>query len=40
MNAWLWSVIFHARDTQFTEFMDYAGAFSIILINCYILLVR
>ncbi|XP_044755340.1 post-GPI attachment to proteins factor 3 [Coccinella septempunctata] len=40
INAWFWSVIFHARDTHFTEFMDYAGAFSIILVNCYVLLIR
>ncbi|XP_045473171.1 post-GPI attachment to proteins factor 3 [Harmonia axyridis] len=40
LNAWFWSIIFHARDTQFTEFMDYCGAFSIILINCYVLVSR
>ncbi|XP_060528949.1 post-GPI attachment to proteins factor 3 [Cylas formicarius] len=39
-HAWLWSSAFHARDTPFTELMDYACAFSIILVNCYVMLIR
>ncbi|XP_052737428.1 post-GPI attachment to proteins factor 3 [Bicyclus anynana] len=31
MNAWLWSAAFHARDTFFTEFMDYACALSMVM---------
>nr|XP_021188455.2 post-GPI attachment to proteins factor 3 [Helicoverpa armigera] len=31
MNAWTWSTIFHARDTSFTEFMDYACALSMVM---------
>ncbi|KAL4706326.1 hypothetical protein ACJJTC_004935 [Scirpophaga incertulas] len=31
MNAWVWSIIFHTRDTPFTEFMDYASALSMVM---------
>jgi hypothetical protein len=31
MNTWVWSTIFHARDTQFTELMDYLSAFGFVL---------
>ncbi|KAJ8725351.1 hypothetical protein PYW08_003534 [Mythimna loreyi] len=31
MNAWVWSTIFHMRDTYFTEFMDYACALSMVM---------
>ncbi|KAH9643424.1 hypothetical protein HF086_016713 [Spodoptera exigua] len=31
MNAWVWSTIFHMRDTDFTEFMDYACALSMVM---------
>ncbi|KAG6461036.1 hypothetical protein O3G_MSEX012386 [Manduca sexta] len=31
MNAWMWSTIFHTRDTDFTEFMDYACALSMVM---------
>ncbi|XP_026329460.1 post-GPI attachment to proteins factor 3 [Hyposmocoma kahamanoa] len=30
-HAWLWSIIFHSRDTPITEFMDYACALSMVL---------
>ncbi|XP_047988638.1 post-GPI attachment to proteins factor 3 [Leguminivora glycinivorella] len=30
-NAWTWSIIFHTRDTLFTEFMDYACALSMVM---------
>lgn len=30
INAWLWSIIFHFRDTSFSEQMDYIGATSLI----------
>ncbi|XP_073944501.1 per1-like protein PGAP3 isoform X2 [Choristoneura fumiferana] len=30
-NAWTWSIIFHSRDTEFTEFMDYACALSMVM---------
>lgn len=31
VNAWIWSSIFHTRDTLFTEMMDYFSAFALIL---------
>ncbi|GBP56858.1 Post-GPI attachment to proteins factor 3 [Eumeta japonica] len=31
MNAWIWSTIFHTRDTPFTEFMDYTCALSMVV---------
>ncbi|XP_022645948.1 post-GPI attachment to proteins factor 3-like isoform X2 [Varroa destructor] len=40
MNAWLWSTAFHSRDIPITEFMDYFGAFSIVLYSLYALVAR
>ncbi|OQR72103.1 post-GPI attachment to proteins factor 3-like [Tropilaelaps mercedesae] len=40
MNAWLWSTAFHSRDVPLTEFMDYFGAFSIVLYSLYALVAR
>ena len=31
INAWLWSAIFHARDTNWTEKLDYFSAGSVIM---------
>ena len=31
VNAWLWSTLFHAKDSRFTEAMDYFSAFAFIL---------
>ncbi|XP_037944922.1 post-GPI attachment to proteins factor 3 [Teleopsis dalmanni] len=31
LNGWVWSIVFHARDFPFTELMDYAFAYSIVL---------
>uniref|UniRef100_A0AAR5PNF3 Post-GPI attachment to proteins factor 3 n=1 Tax=Dendroctonus ponderosae TaxID=77166 RepID=A0AAR5PNF3_DENPD len=39
-NAWIWSAVFHSRDLPWTEWLDYVGAFSIILVNCYAMCVR
>ncbi|XP_067649317.1 post-GPI attachment to proteins factor 3-like [Haliotis asinina] len=36
VNAWTWSTVFHTRDTDFTEKMDYFFAFSIVLYNVFI----
>lgn len=37
VNAWVWSTIFHTRDFDFTEKMDYFSAFSLVLyqFNCF-----
>ncbi|KAJ2952454.1 hypothetical protein O0L34_g6762 [Tuta absoluta] len=33
VNTWIWSTLFHIRDTPFTEFMDYACALSFVFIH-------
>jgi len=33
VNAWIWSTVFHTRDTHFTEMMDYFCAFSTVLFS-------
>ncbi|KAI4494090.1 hypothetical protein M0802_009244 [Mischocyttarus mexicanus] len=40
LNGWFWSTIFHARDTDFTEVMDYSSAFAIVLTLLYCMLLR
>ncbi|XP_014254642.1 post-GPI attachment to proteins factor 3 [Cimex lectularius] len=35
INGWLWSTIFHTRDTPFTELMDYLSAFAIVFSGAY-----
>lgn len=37
INTWIWSTIFHTRDFDFTEKMDYFSAFSLVLLqfNCF-----
>ncbi|XP_025093997.1 post-GPI attachment to proteins factor 3-like isoform X2 [Pomacea canaliculata] len=40
VNAWMWSIIFHARDTDFTELMDYMCALSVVLYNVFALCCR
>lgn len=39
-NAWFWSTVFHTKDTEFTEKMDYFCAFSLVLSNLYAVLCR
>lgn len=40
INAWTWSTIFHSKDTDFTEKMDYFFAFSVVLYNTFTLVCR
>lgn len=40
MNAWLWSTIFHSRDTKFTELMDYFSAGLLVLYSLYYAILR
>lgn len=40
LNAWFWSVIFHIRDTNFTEMMDYFSAILLVLYSLFALFVR
>ncbi|XP_076461872.1 GPI-specific phospholipase A2-like PGAP3 [Babylonia areolata] len=40
VNAWTWSTIYHTRDTDFTEMMDYFFALSIVMYNVFALFCR
>ncbi|CAH8848307.1 unnamed protein product [Trichobilharzia szidati] len=31
VNAWIWSIVFHTRDTSFTEKMDYFSALAFVV---------
>ncbi|KAH8877952.1 Post-GPI attachment to proteins factor 3 [Schistosoma japonicum] len=37
MNAWVWSIIFHSRDTSFTEKMDYFSALAFVIVSVIVL---
>ena len=39
-NAWLWSAVFHGRDTHATERLDYFSAALLIVYNLFISVVR
>ncbi|XP_053965720.1 post-GPI attachment to proteins factor 3 [Anastrepha ludens] len=40
INGWIWSIVFHTRDFPVTELMDYAFAYSIILVSLYCMVMR
>lgn len=40
INAWLWSAVFHSRDTRLTERFDYFSAALLIFFNLLLSLVR
>ncbi|CAO3622467.1 unnamed protein product [Cunninghamella blakesleeana] len=40
MNAWVWSTVFHARDTSLTEKLDYFSAGLLILYSLYFAILR
>lgn len=40
LNAWFWSTVFHTRDTDLTERMDYFCASTVILHSVYLCCVR
>ncbi|KAI9312621.1 Per1-like protein [Dichotomocladium elegans] len=40
MNAWVWSTVFHARDTPLTEKLDYFSAGLFILYSLYYAVIR
>lgn len=40
INAWVWSVVFHAKDTPWTERLDYFSAFSMVLFSLLGLIIR
>lgn len=40
INAWLWSAVFHGRDTRLTERLDYFAAALLIFFNLFLCLAR
>lgn len=40
MNAWVWSSVFHTRDTPLTEMLDYFSAGLVILYSLFFTVVR
>jgi len=40
INGWVWSIIFHTRDFQITEIMDYLSAFSMNAFSFFAVFVR
>lgn len=40
LNGWIWSTIFHTRDYPLTELLDYAFAYSIVLVTLYCMVMR
>ncbi|XP_012582130.1 PREDICTED: post-GPI attachment to proteins factor 3 isoform X4 [Condylura cristata] len=40
LNAWFWSTVFHTKDTNLTEKMDYFCASAVILHSIYLCCVR
>jgi hypothetical protein len=39
-NGWIWSSLFHARDTMMTERLDYFSAVLLVLFSLYFTIVR
>ena len=40
VNTWFWSTMFHSRDYEFTERMDYFCAFSVVAYSLAAFLLR
>lgn len=40
MNAWVWSAVFHARDTPLTEALDYLSAGLLIVYGLFLSIYR
>lgn len=40
LNTWMWSVVFHSRDTMLTEKLDYLSAILVIYFGLYRTLIR
>ncbi|XP_043216525.1 post-GPI attachment to proteins factor 3-like isoform X2 [Amphibalanus amphitrite] len=40
MNGWFWSFVFHTKDTDSTEKLDYFSAFSMVLFSFYSACIR
>lgn len=40
MNAWMWSTVFHSRDTNITEMLDYFSATAAVMYGLFCLVAR
>jgi hypothetical protein len=40
INAWLWSSVFHCRDTRLTERLDYFSADLVVAVGCGVVIAR
>lgn len=40
MNAWVWSIVFHTRDFELTELLDYTFAYSMVLATLWVTILR
>jgi hypothetical protein len=40
INAWLWSSVFHCRDTRLTERLDYFSADLVVAVGCGVVVAR
>lgn len=40
INAWLWSSVFHCRDTRVTERLDYFSADLVVAVGCGVVIAR
>lgn len=40
INAWVWSSVFHCRDTRLTERLDYFSADLVVVLGCGVVLAR
>lgn len=40
VNAWLWSSVFHCRDTRLTERLDYFSADLVVAVGCGVVVAR
>lgn len=39
-NAWCWSIIFHTRDFELTQHLDYFSAIALLFISAYLAILR
>uniref|UniRef100_A0A336LRU6 Post-GPI attachment to proteins factor 3 n=1 Tax=Culicoides sonorensis TaxID=179676 RepID=A0A336LRU6_CULSO len=40
INAWLWSIVFHTKDTPTTELLDYGCAYMMVISSFYCMVAR
>ena len=40
INAWIWSIVYHARESKTTEYLDYFFAYSIALFSLFEIFIK